>query len=372
MTRIAVCRPASCSPAFASVARAQDRAARGRDAGAQRERAAGGDARAQRGRPASGRRAPARSIPAGELAEEAPARRAADLVLRRRGAAALGDGAGLDAEPVHQAERPAVVVGNRHRVLPAQGELRPRAVAQLPEHVAARRQLAGQGPQRQRSTPTTSSSTASRCGALDVSFIWHTMFTEWFGMHYGAGIGVGIVAGDILRTSNDPRSAPTATRATSRSATRSASRPNGSGGIEPARRSRSTPGPDDPTNPHRFADPNVPPALPIVNLVVGFDFRLPQVRGWEAQDRRRLLQRLLPGRRRRLHVLDAPRRAARLRAVVALAARHVADELRELALEAREQQHQLRLLNGRQHLAQLLDALVAAARAAWCGWRACG
>ena len=22
--------------------------------------------------------------------------------------------------------------------------------------------------------------------ALDVSFVWHTMFNEWFGMHYGA------------------------------------------------------------------------------------------------------------------------------------------------------------------------------------------
>ena len=28
------------------------------------------------------------------------------------------------------------------------------------------------------------------------------MFNEWFGMHYGAGIGVGIVQGQILRTSN--------------------------------------------------------------------------------------------------------------------------------------------------------------------------
>ena len=51
-------------------------------------------------------------------------------------------------------------------------------------------------------TPTSSSS-----GPGDVrrrrSFVWHTDFTDWFGMHYGAGIGIGIVAGDILRTSND-------------------------------------------------------------------------------------------------------------------------------------------------------------------------
>jgi len=28
---------------------------------------------------------------------------------------------------------------------------------------------------------------------------------------------------------------------------------------------------------------NVPPALPIVNVLVGVDFRLPHVRGWEAK-----------------------------------------------------------------------------------------
>ena len=43
------------------------------------------------------------------------------------------------------------------------------------------------------------------------------------------------------------------------------------------------PGPDNPTDPHRFADPNVPPVLPILNMVIGIDFRLPQLRGWEAK-----------------------------------------------------------------------------------------
>ena len=43
------------------------------------------------------------------------------------------------------------------------------------------------------------------------------------------------------------------------------------------------PGPDDPNNPHQFADPNKPSVLPIVNILFGVDFRLPQVRGWEAK-----------------------------------------------------------------------------------------
>jgi hypothetical protein len=118
--------------------------------------------------------------------------------------------------------------------------------------------------------------------AVDVSFVWHSMFTEWFGMHYGAGIGVGIVAGEILRTSNDPSRC-----SESNAGNVSQCNPVGStyvpgSGLRLSPQSLQ-PGPDDPTNPHRFADPNVPPVLPIVNIVVGFDFRLPQVRGWEGK-----------------------------------------------------------------------------------------
>jgi hypothetical protein len=37
---------------------------------------------------------------------------------------------------------------------------------------------------------------------IDASFVWHTYFTDWFGMHYGAGLGLAIVTGKMLRTSN--------------------------------------------------------------------------------------------------------------------------------------------------------------------------
>jgi hypothetical protein len=114
---------------------------------------------------------------------------------------------------------------------------------------------------------------------VDVSFVWHTMFNEWVGLRYGAGIGVGIVQGQILRTSNsgctDENAGdltmcnPMGSTCTGESCT-----------LSPA---SLTPGPDSPGNPHRFADPNVPPVLPIVNILVGLNFRLPQVRGWEAK-----------------------------------------------------------------------------------------
>jgi hypothetical protein len=119
---------------------------------------------------------------------------------------------------------------------------------------------------------------------LDVSFVWHTYFTDWIGMHYGAGLGLGIVTGSMLRTSNGT---PGCTEATAGDYTKcypvTLPAPCPASGCSDAQLAALGPGPDDPANPHRFTDPNVPPVLPIVNVVVGVDFRLPRVRGWEAK-----------------------------------------------------------------------------------------
>ena len=115
---------------------------------------------------------------------------------------------------------------------------------------------------------------------VDLSFIWHTMFTDWFGMHYGAGIGVGIVQGQILRTSNWTMCTDANAGDLMACHPLGATCTGDSCQLSPQSQ---LPGPDSPANPHRFADPNVPPVLPIVNAVVGIDFRLPQVRGWEAK-----------------------------------------------------------------------------------------
>jgi hypothetical protein len=118
---------------------------------------------------------------------------------------------------------------------------------------------------------------------VDASFVWHSYLSDWFGLHYGAGLGIGVVTGKILRTSNagctegnagnladcHPLNVPcTATSCP-----------------EPPLAAGMTTNPDDdsPTTPHRFKESNVPPALPIVNVVLGMDFRLPRVRGWEAK-----------------------------------------------------------------------------------------
>ena len=94
---------------------------------------------------------------------------------------------------------------------------------------------------------------------FDFSFLWHNYFTDWFGIHYGAGVGIGILGGHIQRTKKLDRTAP-------------------------------APNAGDPTmlqtgcraSMHRqLAD--VPPAVPIFNVQLGVDFRLPKLRGWEAR-----------------------------------------------------------------------------------------
>jgi len=116
----------------------------------------------------------------------------------------------------------------------------------------------------------------------DVSFVWHTVLNEWFGLHYGAGIGVAYIPGKILRTSNDPAICTEANAGDV-----SQCHPKGwtyvpGSGLRPDPATL-LPGVDDPNNPHQFADPNKPSVLPIVNILIGVDFRLPQVRGWEAK-----------------------------------------------------------------------------------------
>jgi len=116
---------------------------------------------------------------------------------------------------------------------------------------------------------------------IDASFVWHTFFNDWAGMHYGAGLGLGIVTGHMLRTSNGTPGCATNPGDYTKCHPIGADCPPS--GCTDASLTALQPGPDDPANPHRFTDPNVPPALPIVNVVVGFDFRLPRVRGWEAK-----------------------------------------------------------------------------------------
>jgi hypothetical protein len=116
----------------------------------------------------------------------------------------------------------------------------------------------------------------------DASFIWHSNFADWFGIHYGAGIGIGMISGDILRTSNSSALCTEANAGNLAQCHPQGVSCTGSSCSEQDLRNLG-PGTDAPNDPHRFIETSVPSAVPIVNVVAGVDFRLPQVRGWEAK-----------------------------------------------------------------------------------------
>jgi hypothetical protein len=93
---------------------------------------------------------------------------------------------------------------------------------------------------------------------FDFSFIWHTFFTDWFGMHYGGGLGIGIMGGHIVRWKNQNGDCTAANAGDPKLC---------------------TPGPAPPF----IQSADVPAAVPILSAQLGVDFRLPKLRGWEAR-----------------------------------------------------------------------------------------
>jgi hypothetical protein len=96
---------------------------------------------------------------------------------------------------------------------------------------------------------------------FDFSFLWHNYFTDWFGIHYGAGVGIGILGGNIQRTKALDQNCTAQNAGDPNQCTHNSSA------------SQMSVGPL----------PNVPPAVPIFSVQLGVDFRLPKLRGWEAR-----------------------------------------------------------------------------------------
>jgi hypothetical protein len=114
---------------------------------------------------------------------------------------------------------------------------------------------------------------------MDAAFVSRQYFSRYFGIHYGAGLGLAVVRGKILRTS---------------------ARPDGNGGFTVVNRNgqqmcgpsatncnenlltQSQGQPDNgPGDPHRFEETSVPGAIPIINLLFGVDFPIPDAKGLE-------------------------------------------------------------------------------------------
>ncbi len=94
--------------------------------------------------------------------------------------------------------------------------------------------------------------------AFDASFIWHTYFGKWFGLRYGAGFGFGIVGGHVDRTMLN-------------------------GGQCNAQNVSDTSTCKPIAGEMAFTSESVPAAVPILNVDLGVDFRIPQVKGLEVR-----------------------------------------------------------------------------------------
>ncbi len=107
---------------------------------------------------------------------------------------------------------------------------------------------------------------------LDAAFVSRQYFGPYFGIHYGAGLGLGIVRGQVLRTSAR-QVGPGQYEVRDK---------NGNLLCDTSVKCNETglngtmTGPDNgPGDPHRFVETGVPGALPIINLLVGIDGRIP-------------------------------------------------------------------------------------------------
>jgi hypothetical protein len=102
----------------------------------------------------------------------------------------------------------------------------------------------------------------------DITASWHPMLTSWFGLHLGAGLGIAVVHGDLFLFDS------MGCNSTNLDNLNQCHPPqfNCANGVCTS-----------PPNLQRTANSDVLPVVPIINLVAGLDFRLPNVKGWEAK-----------------------------------------------------------------------------------------
>ncbi len=111
--------------------------------------------------------------------------------------------------------------------------------------------------------------------SVDVSLIGHHDLTSWLEIRYGGGIGVGAVLGHIL-TTNDfagctPQNAQNLSQCHPLNVTLT-----GPNAEQQLQQTSTNSGPDTATSPKRHVETSKPPAMAVVNLLVGFRFKLPR------------------------------------------------------------------------------------------------
>lgn len=119
--------------------------------------------------------------------------------------------------------------------------------------------------------------------SFGVAFVWHHEFTPWLSLVYGAGLGLGIVLGDIYRVSNDGCNGENVGDTTKCNPV-----PGTGSGKNPASLKEWNENPDawltkygqsgcpneGPGSPCQFVEDDVWPVVPIVHLLIGLDFKI--------------------------------------------------------------------------------------------------
>jgi hypothetical protein len=108
--------------------------------------------------------------------------------------------------------------------------------------------------------------------SADVSIIGHHAFTNWFELRYGAGLGLGVVFGQVLLTNNGSPGCATAPGDTTQCYP--VGIPLNQPGTEAALKATETGALDTAQTPHRHVSTDVPPVMGVLNILVGFNFRV--------------------------------------------------------------------------------------------------
>jgi hypothetical protein len=114
---------------------------------------------------------------------------------------------------------------------------------------------------------------------VDASFVGRRRFGQYLGMRYGAGLGLALIRGKVLRTSSAMCTAANA--GDERACRPIVCQPTGCTEAQLAATEGNVDG--GPGDASRFAEPNVPGALPLINLSLGVDLRHPAIPGLEAR-----------------------------------------------------------------------------------------
>lgn len=119
--------------------------------------------------------------------------------------------------------------------------------------------------------------------AFDVAFVLHTDFSEYVGLLYGGGVGIGIMTGDLLRTSaGGPAGGPVSAACLADPGNEAVCYPVCAGRRCTEQDLVNSAGVrDSPETPSRFSEKKVPTVLPVVNILTGLYFRVPALPGLE-------------------------------------------------------------------------------------------